>query len=158
MGDQRPGDNLYTASTIAIDVATGAINGHFQYHPNDSWDWDEVSPPILVDYHAQRPHRQGTDRRRAQRLSVVSRAQRGPHQFVEGKPYVKQNVFRSLDPEDRTARRRSGAKAGHRQGSRVLSVALGRQELAADCVQPADADDLHPRQREPLHDDDRQAR
>ena len=28
----------------------GSIKGHFQYHPNDSWDWDEVSPPILVDY------------------------------------------------------------------------------------------------------------
>ena len=50
MGDQRPGDNLYTSSTLAIDVATGAIKGHHQYHPNDSWDWDEVSPPILVDY------------------------------------------------------------------------------------------------------------
>src|SRR5688500_18793368 len=50
MGDQRPGDNLYTSSTVALDVATGAIKGHFQYHPNDSWDWDEVSPPILVDY------------------------------------------------------------------------------------------------------------
>ena len=49
MGDQRPGDNLYTASTIAIDVATGKIKGHHQYHPNDSWDWDEVSPPILVE-------------------------------------------------------------------------------------------------------------
>src|SRR6266581_4440806 len=50
MGDQRPGDNLYTSSTIAIDLATGTIKGHFQYHPNDSWDWDEVSPPVLVDY------------------------------------------------------------------------------------------------------------
>src|SRR5580700_11773119 len=50
MGDQRPGDNLYTASTIALDVSTGAIKGHFQYNPNESWDWDEVSPPILVDY------------------------------------------------------------------------------------------------------------
>jgi len=50
MGDQRPGDNLYTASTVAIDVTTGRIKGHHQYHPNDSWDWDEVSPPILVDY------------------------------------------------------------------------------------------------------------
>jgi alcohol dehydrogenase (cytochrome c) len=50
IGDQRPGDNLYVASTIAIDVATGQIKGHFQYNPNESWDWDEVSPPILVDY------------------------------------------------------------------------------------------------------------
>src|SRR5678815_5916121 len=31
MGDQRPGDNLYTSSTVAIDVATGKIKGHFQY-------------------------------------------------------------------------------------------------------------------------------
>ena len=50
MGDQRPGDNLYIASTVAIDVATGQIKGHMQYNPNESWDWDEVSPPILVDY------------------------------------------------------------------------------------------------------------
>jgi alcohol dehydrogenase (cytochrome c) len=50
MGDQRPGDNLFTSATIALDAATGKIKGHFQYHPNDSWDWDEVNPPILVDY------------------------------------------------------------------------------------------------------------
>jgi alcohol dehydrogenase (cytochrome c) len=35
MGDQRPGDNLYTSSTVALDVATGKMKGHFQYHPND---------------------------------------------------------------------------------------------------------------------------
>ncbi|HJV95495.1 MAG TPA: PQQ-binding-like beta-propeller repeat protein, partial [Albitalea sp.] len=39
MGDQRPGDNLYVASTVAFDVATGRIKGHFQYDPNESWDW-----------------------------------------------------------------------------------------------------------------------
>src|SRR5437660_4416222 len=50
MGDQRPGDNLYTSSVVALDASTGQIKGHFQYHQNDSWDWDEVSPPILLDY------------------------------------------------------------------------------------------------------------
>ena len=35
---------------VAIDADTGKIKGHFQYHWNDSWDWDEVSPPILVDF------------------------------------------------------------------------------------------------------------
>ena len=35
------------------------IKGHHQYHPNESWDWDEVSPPILVDY-----TRNGTDDQR----------------------------------------------------------------------------------------------
>src|SRR6266699_5355912 len=43
MGDRRPGDNLYTSSTIAVDVATGKIKGYHQYDPNESWDWDEVS-------------------------------------------------------------------------------------------------------------------
>ena len=43
MGDQRPGDNHYTSSTIALDASTGQIKGFHQYHPNDSWDWDEVN-------------------------------------------------------------------------------------------------------------------
>ena len=31
-GDQRPGDNLYTSSTLALDGETGKIKGYFQYH------------------------------------------------------------------------------------------------------------------------------
>ena len=34
-GDQRPGDNLYTSSTVALDGDTGKIKGHFQYHQNN---------------------------------------------------------------------------------------------------------------------------
>jgi alcohol dehydrogenase (cytochrome c) len=48
LGDQRPGDNLYTNSVLALDVATGRIRAYHQYHWNDSWDWDEVSTPILM--------------------------------------------------------------------------------------------------------------
>jgi alcohol dehydrogenase (cytochrome c) len=99
MGDQRPGDNLFTASTIAVDVATGAIRGHFQYHPNDSWDWDEVSPPILVDYTRNGRTVKGLiDVARNGYLWFLERT-RGPINFVSGAPYVKQNVFRSLDPK-----------------------------------------------------------
>src|SRR5207302_1104391 len=42
------------------------------------------------------------------------------------------------------------AASGDRQGSRILSVALGRQKLAAGRVQPEDPDDLHPGQRKSL--------
>jgi alcohol dehydrogenase (cytochrome c) len=99
MGDQRPGDNLYATSTIAIDVATGRIKGHHQYHPNDSWDWDEVSPPILVDYRRQGRTIKGLiDVARNGYLWFLERTD-GPINFIEGKPYVKQNVFRSLDPK-----------------------------------------------------------
>jgi alcohol dehydrogenase (cytochrome c) len=99
MGDQRPGDNLYTSSTVAIDVATGKIKGHFQYHPNDSWDWDEVSPPILVDYRRNGRNIKGLiNVARNGYLWFLERSA-GPVGFVEGKPYVYQNVFRSLDPK-----------------------------------------------------------
>jgi alcohol dehydrogenase (cytochrome c) len=98
IGDQRPGDNLYITSTIALDVATGAIKGHFQYHPNDSWDWDEVSPPILVDYRRSGRTVKGLiDVARNGYLWFLERTD-GPIKFVEGKPYVNQNVFRGLDP------------------------------------------------------------
>jgi alcohol dehydrogenase (cytochrome c) len=99
MGDQRPGDNLYTSSTLAIDAATGKIRGHFQYHPNDSWDWDEVSPPILVDYRRGDRNIKGLiDVARDGYLWFLERSDGNIH-FIEGKPYVKQNVFKRVDPE-----------------------------------------------------------
>jgi alcohol dehydrogenase (cytochrome c) len=100
MGDKRPGDNLYTASTLALDVATGKIKGHFQYTPNESWDWDEPSPPILVDYQRNGRTIKGLiDVARNGYLWFLDRTDGGRIKFVEGKPYVYQNVFRKLDPE-----------------------------------------------------------
>jgi len=103
MGDKRPGDNLYTSSTIALDVATGAIRGHYQYHPNDSWDWDEVSPPILVDFQRNGRTIKGLiDVARDGYLWFIDRSvvgRDGRLKFVEGKPFVHQNVFLKLDPE-----------------------------------------------------------
>jgi alcohol dehydrogenase (cytochrome c) len=99
VGDQRPGDNLYTSSTVAIDAATGRIKGHFQYHPNDSWDWDEVSPPILVDYQRGGRTIKGlVDVARDGYLWFLERTD-GRINFVDGRPYVTQNVFRGLDPK-----------------------------------------------------------
>jgi alcohol dehydrogenase (cytochrome c) len=100
MGDKRQGDNLYTASTLALDAATGAIKGYFQYHPNDSWDWDEVSPPILLDYkRGPRTIKGLVDVARDGYLRFLERNANGQIHFIEGKPYVKQNVFKRLDPE-----------------------------------------------------------
>ena len=99
MGDQRPGDNLFTSSTIAIDVATGTIKGYYQYHPNDSWDWDEVSPPILVDYMRNGKTIHGLiDVARDGYVRFLERTD-GAINFIAAKPYVKQNVFTSLDPK-----------------------------------------------------------
>jgi alcohol dehydrogenase (cytochrome c) len=99
MGDQRPGDNLYTSSTIALDVATGSIKAYFQYHPNDSWDWDEVSPPILVDYKRDGKTIKGLiDVARDGYIRFLDRSN-SEMKFVDGESYVKQNAFRGLDPK-----------------------------------------------------------
>jgi alcohol dehydrogenase (cytochrome c) len=101
VGDNRPGDNLYTTSTVAFDVATGAIKGYFQYHPNDSWDYDEVSPPILVDYRRDGRTIKGLiDVARdgyVWFLDRASQASDGRFRFVQGKPFVYTNVFRGID-------------------------------------------------------------
>ena len=48
-GAERPGDNLYTNSLVAIDSETGKYKWHFQYIAHDVWDLDAASPVILVD-------------------------------------------------------------------------------------------------------------
>ncbi len=47
--EYRPGDNLFTNSVVAVNVATGERAWHFQYTPNDSWDYDEVGVHMLYD-------------------------------------------------------------------------------------------------------------
>jgi alcohol dehydrogenase (cytochrome c) len=49
MGSLRPGDNLYVASMLAINPDSGEIEHHFQYMPNETWDYDEVAENILID-------------------------------------------------------------------------------------------------------------
>ncbi len=54
-GDERKGDNLYTASVLALDPATGKLKWHYQFTPHDVHDWDATETPMLVDatFHGQ---------------------------------------------------------------------------------------------------------
>ncbi|MCU1320132.1 MAG: Pyrrolo-quinoline quinone [Edaphobacter sp.] len=45
----RPGDNLYTNSILALDPHTGKMKWYFQFTPHDTADRDAVEPPVLVD-------------------------------------------------------------------------------------------------------------
>jgi quinoprotein glucose dehydrogenase len=47
-GGERPGDNRYTNSVVALEVATGAVRWHFQVVHHDLWDFDVGSQPTLV--------------------------------------------------------------------------------------------------------------
>lgn len=48
-GGHRPGDNLFSNSLVAIDVATGERVWHFQMVHHDVWEYDNVGPPVLGD-------------------------------------------------------------------------------------------------------------
>jgi alcohol dehydrogenase (cytochrome c) len=46
---QHPGDNLYTCSVLALDPKTGKLKWHFQFSPNDPYDYDSVAEMVLAD-------------------------------------------------------------------------------------------------------------
>ncbi len=48
-GAVRPGDNLFTASILALDVYTGEYRWHFQEVHHDIWDYDAPNPVILFE-------------------------------------------------------------------------------------------------------------
>jgi alcohol dehydrogenase (cytochrome c) len=48
-GTIRRGDNLYTDSIVALDVATGTLKWYYQEVKHDVWDYDAVSPVVLFD-------------------------------------------------------------------------------------------------------------
>jgi PQQ-dependent dehydrogenase (methanol/ethanol family) len=48
-GDERKGDNLYTASVLALDPIAGKLKWYYQFTPHDLHDWDATETPVLVD-------------------------------------------------------------------------------------------------------------
>lgn len=49
VGDTRPGDDLYTASVLALDADSGKLRWYFQFTPHDLYDYDATETPVLVD-------------------------------------------------------------------------------------------------------------
>jgi alcohol dehydrogenase (cytochrome c) len=50
----RPGDNLYSSSTVAVDVETGQIKWSYQNTPNDAWDFDGANEFVTFDMDGKR--------------------------------------------------------------------------------------------------------
>ena len=98
MGDVGPGDNLYSSSVIALDVSTGELKNHHQYHWNDSWDWDEVSAPLLIDF--ERDGRSVNGMVHAGHNGYLWYLEREADaiNFVDAHPDVYQDVFASINP------------------------------------------------------------
>lgn len=96
--EYRPGDNLYTDSTLALDVDTGKIKWHFQHTPNDAFDYDSVSENVLADapIHGKMTHI-GLE---ADRNGFAYALDRDNGQFLWGLPFVKKVTWtKGLDGE-----------------------------------------------------------
>jgi alcohol dehydrogenase (cytochrome c) len=94
----RPGDNLYTASAVAFDAATGKISWFHQYTPNDNRDYDETGTHILIDTKVN-----GEDRKilsHAGRNGFEYTFDRTNGQFLKAVQYVgKQTWTKGIDPK-----------------------------------------------------------
>ena len=98
--EQRPGDNLYSDSVVALNADTGELAWHFQFTPNDGYDYDAVQVPVLVDY----PTRDGGTVKLmlwGNRNGFFYVLDRENGQFVSGDPYVFVNWAESLDDSGR---------------------------------------------------------
>jgi quinoprotein glucose dehydrogenase len=49
VGIDRPGNNLFSSSLVAVDAATGKLLWYFQVVHHDIWDLDTEAPPTLFD-------------------------------------------------------------------------------------------------------------
>lgn len=51
VGTDRPGNNLFSSSIVAVNAATGKLIWYFQVVHHDIWDYDTEAPPTLIDLH-----------------------------------------------------------------------------------------------------------
>ena len=98
-GDNRPGDDLYSCSAIALDADTGKLKWHFQFTPHDVHDWDSCQVPVLFEGMV--------DGKPRKMLSFTNRngfyfsLDRTNGQFVAGGAYGKQTWAKGLDDAGR---------------------------------------------------------
>jgi quinohemoprotein ethanol dehydrogenase len=81
-GSNRPGDNLFADTMVAVDMKTGQYKWHYQSIRHDTWDMDNVHPPTLADVRIA-----GKERK------VVFYGSKSGHQFIldrtDGKPMTR---------------------------------------------------------------------
>ena len=96
---QRPGDNLYADCVVALDADTGTLKWHFQFTPNDAYDYDAVQIPVLVDM----PWKGVPSKLMlwANRNGFFYVLDRVTGRFLSGTPFVKVNWASALDANGR---------------------------------------------------------
>jgi alcohol dehydrogenase (cytochrome c) len=97
--DERPGDNLYTCSVVALDADTGKLKWYFQFSPHENHDWDSDEPPVLFSAPID-----GKPRKLlgfANRNGFYYVLDRTNGKFIAGQPFVKETWAKGLDANGR---------------------------------------------------------
>jgi alcohol dehydrogenase (cytochrome c) len=98
-GSAREGDNLYTASIVALDADTGRLRWHYQFTPHDVWDWDSTQNPVLADLTL------GGQPRKvvmfANRNGFFYLLDRATGQLIRGKPFIETSWAKEIQANGR---------------------------------------------------------
>ncbi|MBR1203795.1 MULTISPECIES: methanol/ethanol family PQQ-dependent dehydrogenase [unclassified Bradyrhizobium] len=91
----RPGDNLYTCSVLALDPKTGKIKWHYQFSPNNPFDYDSVAEMVLADMNVEgKPTKVLMDANRNGFFYVLDRTN---GKLLAANPYVNVNWATGVD-------------------------------------------------------------
>ena len=111
----RQGDNLYTCSVLALDPKTGKIKWHYQFSPNNPFDYDAVAEMVLATITINgKPTKVLMDANRNGFFYVLDRTN---GKLLAANPYVKVNWASAHRHEDRPSgrdRRDHKARAGEK--------------------------------------------
>jgi len=98
-GGNRPGNNLFADSLVALDVKTGKRKWHYQVVHHDVWDWDLACAPILFDTTVNgRPVKAVAQPTKQAFLFVFNRETGEPIWPIEERPVPQSDV-----PKERTS-------------------------------------------------------
>jgi alcohol dehydrogenase (cytochrome c) len=95
-GLDRLGNNLYTASLVALDADTGKLRWHYQFTPHDTHDWDSNHIPVLADLTINGQARKVV--MVANRNGFFYTLDRTNGQLIVGKPYTATKWAREIGP------------------------------------------------------------
>ena len=133
----RPGDNLYTCSVLALDPKSGKIKWHYQFSPNNPFDYDAVAEMVLATMDINgTPTKVLMDANRNGFFYVLDRTN---GKLLAANPYVKVNWASAIDMKTgRPVETDVSHQGARRREGDGMAVDPRRQELGANVVQSAE--------------------
>ena len=132
-GELREGDNLYTASIVALDGDTGKMRWHYQFTPHDVWDWDSTQVPVLADVTI------GGQPRKvvlfANRNGFFYALERATGKLIYGKPFIQTSWAKEIRADGRPILLPGSLPS--EQGTKVCPDASGGTNWMSPSFDPA---------------------